>query len=111
MTGALFVDLKKGFDTVPPDGLLLKLYRFGIQHNVMTWFESYLKGRVQVVCIHNQLSGTITVESGVPQGSILGALLFTMYTNDLPTYVQFLIVSMCSNDTVDTFFVIYDIRD
>ena len=56
LTGAAFIDLKKAFDTVPHDGLLNKLYRYGIQDQPLSWFESYLTNRTQRVSIENHLS-------------------------------------------------------
>lgn len=72
MTGAVFIDLKNAFDTVPRDGLLNKLFRYGIQDQPLSWFESYLTNRTQSVSIENHLSSAANISSGVPQGSVLG---------------------------------------
>ena len=72
LTGAVFIDLKKAFDTVPHDGLLNKLFRYGIQDQPLSWFESYLTNRTQSVSIENHLSSAANISSGVPQGSVLG---------------------------------------
>ena len=80
LTGAVFIDLKKAFDTVPYDGLLNKLFRYGIQDQPLSWFQSYLTNRTQSVSIGNHRSSAAYISSGVPQGSVSGALLFLFFT-------------------------------
>ena len=79
LTGAVFINLKKAFDTVPHDGLLNKLLRYGIQDQPLSWFESYLTNRTQSVSIENHLSSAANISSGVPKGSVLRPLLFIIY--------------------------------
>ena len=84
--GMVLIDLQKAFDTVDHDILLEKLDAMGFNHN--KWFESYLKGRKQMVVVNDVSSETGTVTCGVPQGSILGPLLFLCYVNDMPISVK-----------------------
>ena len=71
----VFLDLKKAFDTVNHDILLLKIYAYGIRGNIYDWFKSYLKNRKQFVFYNNTPSDIGNITHGVPQGSILGPLL------------------------------------
>ena len=100
LTGAVFIDLKKAFDTLPHDGLLNKLFRYGIQDQALSWFESYLTNRTQSVSIENHLSSAANISSGVPQGSVLEPLLFILYINDLPLAVGLSSVMLYADDTV-----------
>ena len=80
----LLLDLSAAFDTVSHDILLRRLEeRFGVTGTALKWFESYLKGRKQSVLIQGTRSDSQTLECGVPQGSVLGPLLFTCYTSPL----------------------------
>ena len=84
--GMVLIDLQKAFNTVDHDILLEKLDAMGFNHN--KWFESYLKGRKQMVVVNDVSSETGEVTCGVPQGSILGPLLFLCYVNDMPISVK-----------------------
>ncbi|CAB3993735.1 Hypothetical predicted protein [Paramuricea clavata] len=81
---AVYLDFAKAFDKVSHKLLLTKLHKFGIRGDLLSWFENYLSGRYQRVTVLGETSGTLPVLSGVPQGSILGLLLFLVYANDLP---------------------------
>ena len=83
-TAMILVDLQKAFDTLDHGVLLEKMKYFGFRASVIKWFESYLSNRKFLVCIDNVFSEAGTLKYGVPQGSILGPLLFLLYVNDLP---------------------------
>ena len=84
----IFLDLSKAFDSVSHPHLMIKLQRFGIHGTLLQWFSSYLSTRKQRTTINEELSGLTDVLSGVPQGSILGPLLFLIFINDIPNTVQ-----------------------
>jgi Reverse transcriptase (RNA-dependent DNA polymerase)/Endonuclease/Exonuclease/phosphatase family len=95
---AIFCDLKKAFDTVDHKILLKKLSKIGIRGSALKWFEDYLYNRYQYVCIESANSKLLPISVGVPQGSILGPLLFLLYINDLPK-ISKLICYLFADDT------------
>ena len=83
-TGMVTLDLQKAFDTVNHAILLAKMKALGITTDAVNWFQSYLSDRQQIVDVNGILSNAKDVTCGVPQGSILGPLLFFIYVNDMP---------------------------
>ena len=88
VNGVFFIDLKKAFDTVDHVILLQKLKSLGLSNNNFEWLHSYLSSRYQKTVIGHASSTSQKVSVGVPQGSILGPLLFAIYINDLPKVLQ-----------------------
>ena len=95
----IYLDFKKAFDSVPHNELLIKLWNIGITGNLWHWIREYLTGRHQRVCINGCHSSTLPVISGVPQGSILGPLLFLVYVNDLPSQALYSDLFLFADDT------------
>ena len=85
---AIFLDLSKAFDTVPHKRLCNKLSFYGIRGALLRWIESFLTNRTQQVIINDKSSDPLPVLSGVPQGSVLGPLLFICYINDMPNNIS-----------------------
>ena len=99
-TLGVFVDLSKAFDTVNHKILLTKLTYFGIEGTYLKWFKSYLENRKQFVNYdNNKKSNVLSINCGVPQGSILGPLLFLLYVNDLHNASNILQPIMFADDT------------
>ena len=84
----LFFDISKAFDKVWHEGLLFTLKRAGIRRKLLSWFSSYLSNRFQRVILPGGVSTLSRVQAGVPQGSILGPLLFLVYINDIVDDIQ-----------------------
>ena len=106
----LLIDFSKAFDMVDHKVLLHKLQHYGIRGHAYTWFKSYLEGRKQFVELSGKQSSTMNLEYGVPQGSILGPLLFIIYINDIPEihrlakfilYADDANILICGSDTTD----------
>ena len=96
--GVVFLDLKKAFDMVNHSILVRKLKSIGVSEDSISWFMSYLSGRSQMTKVEGTLSGLKPISHGVPQGSILGPLLFLIYINDLCDVVELCGTSMYADD-------------
>ena len=99
MNTVIFLDIKKAFDTMNHDILLQKMRAYGISGPELEFFNSYLKNRVQYCSINSSTSGFKSINYGVPQGYILGPLLFLIYVNDLPNAVENVEITMFADDT------------
>ena len=84
----VFCDISKAFDRVWHKGLVTKIKAYGISGNLLRWLENYITDRNQKVVIRNCLSDTGNIKGGVPQGSVLGPLLFLLYINDIVDDVE-----------------------
>ena len=96
----LLLDFAKAFDSVPHERLLLKLSSLGIHGKVLSWLRFFLTKRKQRVVINGTFSDWAIVTSGVPQGTVLGPLLFLIYVNDLASVVKHSTVKMFADDVL-----------
>ena len=97
-TDVVFLDFTKAFDSVPHERLLLKLKGYGIEGNLLKWFRNFLTNRQQRVVVRGTFSSWTHVKSGVPQGTILGPILFLIYVNDISSNISSSI-KMFADDT------------
>jgi hypothetical protein len=100
LTGMCFIDIKKCFDTIDHNILLFKLEKYGIKNKELDWFRSYLLDRTQVVVNNGSVSDKCTINIGVPQGTILGPILFLLYINDVSNSVSGAHLNIYADDVV-----------
>jgi hypothetical protein len=89
------MDFAEAFDKVPHRRLPYKLQYYGIQENPLFWIQAFLSDRTQTVIVNGISSNTVPVTSGVPQGTILGPILFLIYINDFPEYLSHSKIRLC----------------
>ena len=94
------MDFSKAFDTINHQILLRKLYKYGIRGTQLALFSDYLVNRYQYVKIGNVQSDLLRITCGIPQGSTLGPLLFTLYINDMPNCLNKLSFRIFADDLI-----------
>merc|ERR1712055_1149839 len=98
-TDVIYLDFAKAFDKVDHQILLKKLHGYGVRGKLLTWLNCYLSNRQQTVVIDGKHSEPAKVISGVPQGTVLGAILFIIYLNDLQSCIKHSVISSFADDT------------
>ena len=103
LNGVIFIDLKKVFDTSDHEIILKKITKYDVDYDALKWFKSYLTNRMQRRNVNNHLSSPSPLNCGVPQGSIIGPLIFLICVNDLPNCSNAGSPRMYADDTNVTF--------
>ena len=97
---AVFLDLKRAFETIDRNRLLMKLWKYGIKGKEYRWFVSYLENRTQCTKYNEHTSGQESVNIGVPQGSKLAATLFSIFINDIKGCLLHMLIALFADDTL-----------
>ena len=97
-TDLILLYFSKAFDKVSHEKLLFKLHHCGVRGQVLHWIKAFLSNRSQTVVLESEKSSKVTVTSGVPQGSVLGPILFLVFINDLPEHIKSKVM-LFANDT------------
>ena len=105
----IFLGLSKAFDKIWYQGLSFKLESFGIRGKLLNLFKDFLSNRFQRVLVNGQASSWLPIKAGVPQGSILGPLLFLIYINDLPDGLNS--IANLLADNMSLFSIVQDLND
>ena len=99
LVGSVLLDLSKAFDLVDHDLLLSTIDKYHVTNTSQEWFKSYLSYPTHRCCINGSLSDALVLARGVPQGSVLGPILFSLYINDLPIGISNSNVDIYADDT------------
>ena len=95
----VYTDFMKAFDKVPHQRLLLKVESYGITGDILLWIKDFLANRIQRVCVEGHFSDWSRITSGIPQGSVLGPILFLIFINDLPECISDCSIKIFADDT------------
>jgi hypothetical protein len=99
-SNAVFLDFKRAFETIDRQLRLRKMEQYGIKGAELSWFRSYWSSRSQETKFYENISDAINVKLGVPQGSVLGPLLFILYINDIKNVLRYSKLNLFADDTL-----------